>query len=566
MRKRLWIPVLICASLIFQAVFILQSPSTAAAAPNLIANPSVENGTTNPNNWVKNSWGQNTATHTYKKNEGYQSARSVRVQVSNYVSGDAKWYFNAVNVEPNTTYTFSDFYKSNKKTKAVAVSYDAAGMPTYADISLNIPASNTSWRQVTAKFKTLASTKKLSVFHVIEQNGWLQLDAASLTKDEVTPPAPTNFVPNPSVETSAGTPAAPVSWLTGNWGSNSPVYEYVNEGRTGTRSIKLTMSNYVDGDAKWYFEPQQLEKGKDYRFSAWYKTNTIPHVVVRYITTGGTDRYFGMPRPEPNGTSDWQQYSDTFSVPNDAQSVTVFFFLANNGWLQLDDFSVTPYQTTGFTRPLVSLTYDDGFEENVSTVLPRLNSAGIKSTQCYATQFIEGQPAQVQNVMAFKNSGHEICSHTVTHPALTSLNSTDLVYELTHSKQFLESTIGQPVPNFASPFGDYNAAVNNEIKKHYRSHRTVDEGYNSKDNFNIYKIRVQNMKSNTTLAEFKTWLDKAKADKTWLVLVYHRVTPGEPGQFDTKEADFVEQLNALLASGVTVKTYNEALNEVVPQL
>ncbi|HEX6416597.1 MAG TPA: polysaccharide deacetylase family protein [Candidatus Saccharimonadales bacterium] len=566
MRKGLWIPVSLCAALILQVAFILQSPTAEAAGPNLIANPSLENGTTAPNNWIKNSWGQNTATFTYKKNEGYQSSRSVRVQLSNYVSGDAKWYFNAVNVEPNTTYTFSDYYKSNKKTKAVAVSYDAAGAPTYTDIALNIAASNTDWKQVTAKYTTLASTKKLSVFHVIEQNGWLQIDKASVTKDDVVPPTPANSVPNPSVEASSGTPAMPTSWHTGSWGSNTPAYEYVNEGRTGNRSVKLTMSNYVDGDAKWYFEPQQLEKGKDYRFSAWYKTNTIPNVVVRYITSSGTDRYFGMPRPEPNGTTNWQQYSDTFSVPEDAQSVTVFFFLSSNGWLQLDDFSVTPYQTVGFSRPLVSLTYDDGFEENVTTVLPRLNGANIKSTQCYATQFIEGQPAQVQNVMAFKNSGHEICSHTVTHPALSQLNTADLTYELTHSKQYLESTVGLPVTSFASPFGDYNAAVNNEIKKYYRSHRTVDEGYNSKDNFNIYKIRVQNMQATTTLAEFQGWINKAKADKTWLVFVYHRVTPGEPGQFDTKESDFVQQLNALVASGVTVKTYNEALNEVIPQL
>lgn len=562
MKKRLWW--VVCAVLSLQALLLI-NPESAAAVGNLIANPSVEIGSaadTVPAQWQKNKWGQNIATFTYKKNDGHQSARSLRVQVSNYVSGDAKWFFEPVAVDANADYTFSNFYKANVKTKVVAVSYDEANTLTYFDVATGVVASKDVWKEQTLKIKTLPNTKKLTVFHLIQRNGWLQVDAASLTKDEVAPPP---MVPNPSLE-EAVSPTQPQGWQTGSWGANTPQFEYLNEGRTGNRSVKLTVSNYQDGDAKWFFEPQALEKGKDYKFSAWYKTNTIPHVVAQFIRADGSVKYFGLPRPEPNGTADWQHYSDTFTVPQDAQSVSVFFFLASNGWLQTDDYSIVPHQVAGFSRPLVSLTFDDGFEENVNSVLPRLNNLGFKSTQCYATQYIEGVPGQPENVLLFKNSGHEVCSHSVTHPALSKIPSDQLTHELTHSKQYLESIIGMPVLNFASPFGDYDARVNTEIKKYYRSHRTVDEGYNSKDNFNAYRVRVQNMQYNTTLAEFQGWVNKAKADKTWLVLVYHRVTTGTPGQFDTIESDFAQQMDFLKASSVTVKTYNDALNEIQPQL
>ena len=72
------------------------------------------------------------------------------------------------------------------------------------------------------------------------------------------------------------------------------------------------------------------------------------------------------------------------------------------------------------------------------------------------------------------------------------------------------------------------------LTRQYRSHRTVDEGYNSKDNFNAYRVRVQNMLSTTTTADVQNWVNKAKADKTWLVLVYHRIaspSTDPPGQF-----------------------------------
>lgn len=542
-------------------------PAPPEVGTNLVANQSVEtpNAAGNaPLGWNSNKWGTNTATFTYKKNGGYQSTNSVYVKVSNYVSGDAKWYFEPVAVKPNTSYTFSEYYQANVKTRLLAVSYDASGNPTYIDLDSAVVASKTTWKKVTKQITTLANTKTLAVFHVVERNGWLQIDNVGLTEDP--PVVNTDIVPNNSLEQPSVDPNLPANWQGSSWGTNTPTFEYMNEGRSGNRSVKVTVSNYVDGDAKWYFTPlTTLQRGKQYRFSTWYKTNTIPHAVAMYIKDDGTEKYFGLPDPQPDGTANWQFYSDTFSVPVDVKAVSVFLFVSNNGWVQTDDYSITSYQPVGFNRPLVTLTFDDSQEVNVATALPLLNSYGFKTTQCYATQSIEGDAAQIQNVLAFINSGHEICSHTVSHPFLTSLDQALLTYELERSKQFLESIIGGPVRNFASPYGNYNAAVNVEIQKYYRSQRTIDEGYNSKDNFNIYRLRVQNLKSNTTLAEFQSWLDRAKADNTWLILVYHRVA-NDPGQFDTYVNDFTAQLQAISQSGIAVKTYNAALDEVTTQL
>jgi peptidoglycan/xylan/chitin deacetylase (PgdA/CDA1 family) len=332
----------------------------------------------------------------------------------------------------------------------------------------------------------------------------------------------------------------------------------------------VSVSNYTDGDAKWYFNPTTtLQKGKQYRFTTWYKSNVIPKAVAMFVKADGTEQYFGMPNPQPpaNSATVWQKYTETFSVPQDAVSTSVFLFANQNGWVQTDDYSITDYTPTPFTRSLLSLTFDDGFEENVTNALPVLNQKGFKTTQCFASSFIENDPVQANtNVMAFFQSGHEICSHTVTHPFLTAQTPANLTYELQHSQQYLQSVIGQPVKNFASPYGDYNAAVNTEIKKYYRSHRTVDEGYNSKDNFDLYRVRVQNILSSTTAAQVNAWVQQAQTDKTWLVLVYHRVSDTDPGPFDSKIADFKAQMDAIQASGITIKTYDTALDELTAQL
>jgi peptidoglycan/xylan/chitin deacetylase (PgdA/CDA1 family) len=195
-----------------------------------------------------------------------------------------------------------------------------------------------------------------------------------------------------------------------------------------------------------------------------------------------------------------------------------------------------------------------------------MNQYGFKSTQCYETTDLKADPVTAKKALdAFISTGHEICSHTVTHPFLSQLTTAQVDQELADSKSFLEQLTGIPIVDFASPFGDYSESVNTEIKKYYQSHRTVDEGYNSKDNFDAYRLRVQNMTPTTTLAQYNGWLAQAKADNTWLILVYHDIVNTNPSPYGSFTSDFQQQMAALNASGLTVKTYKDALAEVQAQ-
>lgn len=540
------------------------TPTAPIDQDNLILNGSFETANVgSPVNWSKNAWGTNTAAFSYET-AGRTGTRSAKVTMSAYTSGDAKWYADASAVTAGKSYTYRDYYKSTVATRVVLAFQNTAGAYTYQEVA-GAPAS-TAWAEYSATFTVPAGLTNVSVYHVISSVGTLTIDDASLY---VALPATTEpVVPNASLETANG--SAPAKWSPSKWGNNTANYQYMNEGRTGSKSVKVTVSNYVDGDAKWYFEPiTTLQPGSQYRFTTYYKTNaTTPHAVAMFIMNDGTERYMSMPNAQPaaNASTTWQKYSDTFSVPAGAVSASAFLFIAQNGWLQTDDYSLSSYSPNGFSRALLTMTFDDGHEENATTALPILNKYGLKTTQCFATSFIEGQSQSVKNgVLAFKNSGHEICSHTVTHPFLTTTTGTNLTYELQHSQSYLKSLTGQAVTNFASPYGDYDVRVINEIKKYYRSHRSVDEGYNSKDNFNIYSLRVQNILDTTTAAQITEWIHQAQTDRTWLILVYHRVAD-DPGPYDTYKSAFAGQVQAIKSSGITVKTYNDALNELTPQL
>ena len=544
-------------------------PTTPPTTPpadteNLMLNPSFETASgALPASWTKNTWGTNTTQFTYDTS-GHTGGRSVSTKITKYTTGDSKWYAQPIAVQAGKSYIYRDFYKSTVTTRVIIAYVDSANKYTY--VELPTAATSSAWKQYSATFTVPATAKKATVSHVIDRVGSLTLDDTALQVSN--PPATTTAViPNNSFETAA-TATMPAQWQQGSWGSNTPSFEYVNEGHTGTKSAKVTVSNYVDGDAKWFFDPiKNAVPGQQYRLNLWYKTNVKPQMVMMYTTADGAEHYFGMPAPQPTAATatTWQQYSDTFLVPTGAVSVSAFMFINQNGWLQTDDYSLTDYHPNGFTKPLLTLTFDDGEEENVDSVLPVLKQYGFKSTQCFATTFIEGNTSAIANVKAFQNAGHEICSHTVTHPMMTTLDPTTLTYELQHAQQYLQSITGLKVDDFASPYGDYDANVNAQIKKFYRAHRTVDEGFNSKDNFDIYRLRVQNMLDTTTAAQVKQWVEQAKADRTWLILVYHRVAD-DPEAYDTPKAEFTKQLDAIKQSGITVKTFRDALNELTPQL
>jgi peptidoglycan/xylan/chitin deacetylase (PgdA/CDA1 family) len=567
------------------SLFAAINPMASALGPNLVANPSMETANaakTAPVNWANNKWGTNTATFQYRS-DGAEGTRSVRVNMTKYTNGDAKWYFDAVTVTPGTVYTFSESYKSNVATSIVARSIDANGVESYSDVAVTVAASKDNWKTLSYNVAAPAGSAKMSILHIIKKVGWLQTDSVSFAAaDATTPPTdpnpqppatPVNSVPNPSVETVDPTNTnLPASWATSNWGTNSPTYQYVKTGGHGdTKSVKVTVRNYKDGDAKWVYTPQALTVGRTYKMSAWYKTNTKPHVVAQFIKSDGTESYFGMRDPEPmaGDTTNWQSYTDTFTVPEGTIATSVFMFINSNGWLQTDDYSVVPHTYPPLNRGLVTLTFDDGFEANITSVMPVLDQYGFKTTHCFATQFVEGITSAVNIVKQMAAGGHEICAHTVTHPDLTTLTAANLTYELQHSQAYLKSISGQPVNNFASPYGAYNPAVNAEIKKYYTSHRTTDEGYNTKDNLLPYRMRVQNMGPRTTLAEFQGWVNQAKADKTWLVLVYHEITTDPArltdAEYNTKKADFDAQMAWLSTAGITVQRWDTALAEVSAQ-
>lgn len=538
---------------------------------NLIADPSMEtaNGQ-KPAGWQTGTWGTNDASFSYNQT-GHTGNRSVSVKISNYTSGDAKWYATPVSVTAGSNYTYSDSYTATIASRVVAAYATANGTYSYVEPP-QAPAAS-SWATYTTSLTIPANITSVTIYHLIDTVGSLSLDDVALEAGSNSTPPPVVdplAINNPSVETS-GNGTTPDGWSASSWGTNDASFSYVNDGHTGNKSVKTTITSYTSGDAKWYFTPVTgIQPGKSYNFSAWLKSNTQAHMVVAFTLQDGSTRYANLANPQGVTATSWQHYSGSFQAPANASAVTVYALLSSAGWLESDDYSLSPYVPAGFSEGLVSLTFDDGWQSTYKNGLPLLKKYGLISTQYIISGYVgANQYMTAAQIKAFQAQGSEIGSHTITHPDLTTLTPSQLTQELQQSQISLRNQFGNSVAtDFASPYGAYNDNVITNIKKYYRSHRSTDTGFNSKDNFNIYNIEVQNVDADTPNSQIEAWVNQAKAQHTWLVLVYHQVenTLAPADIYAVKTSNLNTQLNYIKSTGITVKTISGALDEVTPQL
>ena len=77
-------------------------------------------------------------------------------------------------------------------------------------------------------------------------------------------------------------------------------------------------------------------------------------------------------------------------------------------------------------------------------------------------------------------AGHDIGSHTLTHPFLTRLSTAQAREEVTASRKKLEDLFSRPILHFCYPYGDWNEAVRDLVAAAgYKTACTTDAGVNT---------------------------------------------------------------------------------------
>ena len=125
---------------------------------------------------------------------------------------------------------------------------------------------------------------------------------------------------------------------------------------------------------------------------------------------------------------------------------------------------------------VITLSYDDGVIEDVR-LIEILDKNGMKGTFNLNTGIYpeEGSEEAMrekvrrmtrrESISLFKDSGHEVAVHTLTHPFLHQEDSTAVIHEVMEDRKNLEAEYGVIARGLAYPFGTYTEDTVRTLKE-----------------------------------------------------------------------------------------------------
>ncbi len=240
--------------------------------------------------------------------------------------------------------------------------------------------------------------------------------------------ASSNLILNFDFESNSINSTNPDNWFTGTYGSASTTFYYPASGPLGDsdKSANITVSDYLDGDAKWIFEKVPVKAGYEYEYSDSYKSDISTNLTAEYFDSENNHISYGGFFNLPSTLGEWQTSNATFTVPAGASFMTVYHLISGNGSLTIDNVNLSETSVPeAFDYGFVSLTFDDGWVSQYSNAFLEMKKDNIPGTFFVIST-------------ATKNSSLNILKDNVTTADMVVSSTTD---SITWSPLYLDPSI-----------------------------------------------------------------------------------------------------------------------------
>jgi peptidoglycan/xylan/chitin deacetylase (PgdA/CDA1 family) len=226
-----------------------------------------------------------------------------------------------------------------------------------------------------------------------------------------------------------------------------------------------------------------------------------------------------------------------------------------------------------FKEPLITVTFDDGWETTYNQAMPLINKYGIHTTQYLLSGVEDGADyLSWAQITAMQKDGQEVACHTINHPDLRTISNSAIMTQLTGCETTMSNRYGK-VTDFASPYGSQDDRTIGQIKKVFASQRNTDgdpsngvtsadvntEAGNNGKGFDKYNIIGVTIRRETTVAQIQALISFAEHQNGWVVITYHQADDGQSKWgIDTKSMG--AQMATISKSSVRVVTVSQALS------
>lgn len=155
---------------------------------------------------------------------------------------------------------------------------------------------------------------------------------------------------------------------------------------------------------------------------------------------------------------------------------------ANTRVAPLDDVVTALVNRAPLPQRTVVLTFDDGYRDFYTSAAPVLRRLKLPATVFQPTGLRDAANCALTNrwqpeaplldwtqIAELARDGFHFGAHSITHASLTDLQHEQANHEITGSKLELQQRTGQKVDFFAYPYGRWNRAVRDLVRRQYRA-------------------------------------------------------------------------------------------------
>lgn len=203
----------------------------------------------------------------------------------------------------------------------------------------------------------------------------------------------------------------------------------------------------------------------------------------------------------------------------------------------------------GGKRKAFNVTYDDGVTQDIRFVA-LLNQYKLKGTFNLNSQLMEDgfvwtheNGCVVERVSkekaVFLYKGHEVASHTLTHPYMDGLSEAETMYELQTDKANLEKLFHREIKGFALPFDRYSKWLETCVPKCGFQYARISEGtYSFTPQKDYYRWKATVFHADPALKELTRQFLRTEEELAFFQIAGHSYDLDFENMWDTIESVF----------------------------
>lgn len=231
--------------------------------------------------------------------------------------------------------------------------------------------------------------------------------------------------------------------------------------------------------------------------------------------------FFMLPEPEGFPILEYHQVTDAppepgfevYNVPPEEFSAQLDYLQAEGyTTITLQDFMRAVHGKKNLPDKPIVLTFDDGYADNYSTMLPILEAHSMTAVVYVITNEVgKAGYLTVDELKDMQRRGLEIGSHTSDHLPLTAQDKITQRRQVRESKIFLEWSGLETIYSLSYPNGAFNSELEEILREeNYLTAVTGEAGLNNLQTnpFELYRVHIRKPRFGLTEFKFRLW--KAK--------------------------------------------------------